>query len=170
MGEEPPMNAYPKPITFEIRSGLPLLIMSCSEIKRPVEANALVRFADLYDGPTWRQVRASGFPLCNVAAISALYGFLEPGFPVETYDRKLDEEISRRICSTGDHVARLAAAVEAAGSAFVVGGQLYRAVAETALRAFPDRLAGRLAFAAGSYLQQRKQLGAFLREQTRIAA
>lgn len=160
--------SYPVPFTFTIEQGVPLLVMSCSDIKRPV-GDQLVRFADLYDGPSWRQVKASGFPLHNVAAISALHGFLEPGFAIRSYDRKMDAEISARICGTSDHVARLAAAIRQAGSAYVVGGGLYRALAETAIRVYPE-LAELVTFATGSYLAQRKQLGVWLRARSAIGA
>lgn len=158
--------SYPTPFVFDIRPGLPLLVMSCSDVKRPVPAGELVRFADLYDGPMWKQVKASGFPLCNVAAVSALYGFLEPGMAVETYDRQMDDETSRRICGTSDHVYRLAQAIRTAGSAMVFGGRLYRAVAETAGRVYPDLA---MTFATGSYLEQRKQLRLWLEAQQVLA-
>ncbi len=153
---------YPHPFTFTIAPGLPLLVMSCSAVKRPIAAGELARFADLYDGPTWRQVRASGFPLSNVAAISALYGFLEPGIAIETYDRMMDEKASARICGTSNHATLLEAAIRQAGSAFVVGGALYRELPQSVLRMAPD-LAGVVSFATGSYLAQRKQLGGWLR-------
>jgi hypothetical protein len=155
---------YPVPFTFQIEQGRPLLVMSCSSTKREVVAGDLVRFAYLYDGPTWRQVRASGFPLTNVAAISALYGFLEPGMAIETYDRKMDDKAAARICTTSNHAWRLEQAVRQAGSAFIVGGELYRQLGETMLRHAPD-LADRVTFATGSYLAQRKQLGTWLRSQ-----
>jgi hypothetical protein len=161
---------YPVPFVFPIEQGRPLLVMSCSSTKRDVVAGDLVRFAYLYDGPTWRQVKASGFPLTNVAAISALYGFLEPGMAIETYDRKMDDKAALRISTTSNHAWRLEQAVRQAGSAFIVGGALYRQLGETMLRHAPD-LAGVVTFATGSYLAQRKQLGAWLRDQaTPIAA
>lgn len=156
--------SYPVPFTFPIEQGRPLLVMSCSSTKRQVAAGEALRFADLYDGPTWRQVKASRFPLTNVAAISALYGFLEPGTPIETYDRKMDDRAAARISSTGNHAWRLEQAVRQAGAAFIVGGELYRQLGETMLRQAPD-LVDRVTFATGSYLAQRKQLGAWLRSQ-----
>jgi hypothetical protein len=162
--------SYPSPFMFTIEQGLPLLVMSCSDVKRPIAPGALVRFCELYDGPSWRQVKASRFALCNVAAVSALYGFLDPGMAIETYDRKMDAEISARICGTSDHVARMARAIRIAGSAFIVGGALYRELAATAIRVYPE-LAELVTFASGSYLAQRKQLGIFLRaHQAPIAA
>lgn len=150
------------PLHYPIPAGRPLLIMSCSAVKRPVGEREWLPFGELYDGPTWRQVRASGFPMTSVAAISALYGFLEPGHTIRTYDRKIDEDISRRFCTESNDVARIARAIEIAGAAFVVGGQLYQAVARAAVR-FRPQLAGDVAFASGSYLRQRKQLGEWLR-------
>lgn len=155
---------YPHPFVFSIEAGRPLLVMSCSSTKRQVAAGELVRFAELYDGPTWRQVRASRFPLSNVAAISALYGFLEPGMAIETYDRKMDDKAAARICTTSNHAWRLEQAIRQAGAAFIVGGALYRQLGETVLRLAPD-LAPVVTFASGSYLQQRAQLGTWLRAQ-----
>jgi hypothetical protein len=73
----------------------------------------------------------------------------------------MDEERSARMCREGSSVYDLAQAIETAGGAYVVGGALYQELARTALRYRP-RLA-RWCFASGSYLQQRKQLGEFLR-------
>src|SRR5262245_60058852 len=99
-----------EPMTFQIRRGVPLRILSCSETKRPLGKFEFMRFIDLYDGPLWRHVRASGFPPANVAAISALYGFLEPGWPIRTYQRAMDEKKAHRICHTGNDVWRCAEA------------------------------------------------------------
>ena len=45
--------------------------------------------------PCGGEIRASEFPRENVAAISALYGFLEPGMAINTYDRVMDEDRAR---------------------------------------------------------------------------
>ncbi len=156
------MRSAFQPYTYSVKPGIPLLVLSCSEVKAPAAPGALLRFADLYDGPMWRQVKCGGYPLSNVAAISALYGYLAPGHPIETYNIKMDEERSQRMCGTGSHVAELAAAIETAGAAYIVGGSLYQELARTALRYRP-RLAPLVSFASGSYLQQRKALGEFLR-------
>lgn len=156
------MGYYPTPFTFTVQPGLPLLVMSCSEGKRATEPGELVRFGDLYNGPMWLQVRSSKYPMTNVAAISALYGFLDPGMAIETYDRVMDEKTSQAFCQTSDHVYRMAQAIITAGAGFVVGGKLYRELGEQVLRSYPD-LAGLITFAEGSYLQQRKQLGEWLR-------
>lgn len=141
-----------------------LLILSCSATKRP--GFTVGHFSQLYAGPLWQDVRRSGFPWSRVAAISASYGFLEPTFPaiLEPYNVQMDDEASARICGTSDHVARLAACVQAHGSAFVVGGELYRRVARAAERYRPE-LGGRISYATGTYLEQRKQLGMWLRAQ-----
>lgn len=150
------------PRAYEIKSGSPLLILSCSATKRTVPARDWVRIADLYCGPLWCDMRASGFPRSNVAAISALYGFCEPGQAIQTYDVKMDAERSARICGESDHASRFAAAVRRAGAAFIVGGGMYQELARTAIRLWPD-LAPLVRFASGSFLQQRKQLGEWLR-------
>lgn len=139
-----------------------LLILSCSDVKLPLAQHAFAPFAEVYNGPMWLQVKASSFPLDQVAAISALYGFLEPGDRIETYDRKMDEKAMQRMCSTSNHVWRLARAAEKAGGAHVFGSQLYQELARTALRIEPGLP---ITFASGSYLQQRKQLGEWLRAQ-----
>lgn len=159
---------FPSPVTFPL-SRSPLLVLSCSATKRPAGANEWVRFADLYTGPMWLQVKAAGLPAYRVAAISALYGFLEPGMPINTYDRMMDEKASHRICHQSDHVARFAAAVAFAGSAFMVGGGLYQELGRTAIRWRPE-LEQMVTFATGSFLQQRKQLGEWLRANTKQAA
>ncbi len=143
----------------------PLLVLSCSADKRAVDPAAFVPFSDLYDGPMWRQVRAIGFPVARVCAISALYGFLEPGRIIQTYDRVMDEKRSARMCGEGADVYRFAEAVKVAGGAFVVGGALYQELARRAIAREPE-LAELVTFARGSYLQQRKQLGEWLRAQT----
>jgi len=142
-----------------------LLILSCSSTKAP--GFTCGHFHDLYTGPMWLQVKASGFPMSRVACVSALYGFMEPDFPpyVETYDQAMDEESAARICGTSNHVARLAACVLAHGRAHLFGGELYRRVGHAACRYRPE-LGDRLTFATGTYLQQRKQLGEFLRRNT----
>lgn len=143
-----------------------LLILSCSAIKRPIGTQR-VPFALLYDGPMWRHVRAVGFPLDRVAAVSAQYGFLEPDHPaIWAYDCVMDEKIAARICGTGDHVHRLAVTAELHGGAMVFGGAMYRRVAEYAVRYRPS-LDGRIKFATGSFLEQRKQLCEWLRLQER---
>lgn len=139
----------------------PLLILSCSATKLGA-AGELRPFGEIYDGPLWRDVKRAGFPLARVAALSAAHGFLEPCHPIRLYDQKLDEERARWFARTGDHRARLAQAIEAAGEAFVVGGKLYRAIAEAAIEQRPA-IAGLVTFARGSFLEQRKQLGAWLR-------
>jgi len=152
---------YAQPFQFDIEPGTPLLVMSCSQDKANV-GGTLTRIADLYCGPSWQQVKRSGYPLTNVAAISALHGFCEPGYQVRTYDCVMDEDISARQCREGNDVERLAGAIRKAGSAFIVGGRLYRALVETAIRRHPE-LIQLVTFATGSYLQQRKQLGTWLR-------
>lgn len=152
------MNCFASPFEFEIAAGTPLVIMACSATKRDVAG--LVRFTDLYDGPLWRQLRCAGYPVTNIAAISALHGFLDPGRQIESYNIEMDEKRSARICSQSDHVARLIRATKIAGRAIVFGGALYRAVATTAQRREPSL---DIAQASGSFLAQRKQLGEFLR-------
>lgn len=139
----------------------PLMIMSCSDVKNQVDG--FKPFTDHYAGPMWQQLRAANFPIERIAAISALYGFLEPGRKIHTYNVKMDEERCRRICGTGDSVACLAKAVHQAGSAVVFGGQMYREIALTAER-WDKTLAGKVEYATGSYLAQRKQLGEWLRK------
>jgi len=142
-----------------------LLIMSCSEVKLPPKKDT-APFAEVYNGPMWLQVKASKFPLAQVAAISALHGFMEPGTEIEMYDTLMDAKRSQWFCGKGNHVWRLARAAEAAGGAFMVGGQMYQELGQTALRIEPGLP---ITFASGSYLQQRKQLGEWLRLQASTA-
>jgi hypothetical protein len=150
----------PEPFHFTIDRQRPLLILACSQLKRDVRG--MVRFCDLYDGPFWRDLRKSGFPLTNVAAISGLYGYLRPGRPIETYDQLLDDEKVQRTISTGNDLHQLARDVDAAPSAFVVGGRLYREIAAAAARAYD---LPKISYASGSFLQLRGQLNAWLRQQ-----
>lgn len=139
------------------------LILSCSEVKvAPRAPRRFAPFFDVYNGPMWKQVKACKFPRDRVAAISARYGFLEPGADIELYDDVMDVKSSAWFCSKSNHVWRLARLADKAGGAFVVGGQLYQAIAQTALRIEPGLP---ITFASGSYLQQRKQLGEWLRKQ-----
>lgn len=154
-------DMLPRPFLFPIQAGVPLLVLSCSSTKAPAPVNEWIRFFDFYDGPMWRQVKLSGFPQSNVAAISAGYGFLAPGQPVMPYDQVMDEKRSRHFCGSGDHVAQLAKCAELAGSAFIVGGGLYQELAHTAAR-WRKELEPLLTFASGSFLRQRKQLSQFL--------
>lgn len=166
--ERPPGAIWPDgPFRFDIEPGLPLLILSCSERKRPTRSHEFVRFIELYDGPTWQQVRASGYPATNVAAISAMGGFLEPGWPIQTYDKKMDEDSAHWFVRFSDHTYRLAKCVEKAGSAFVVGGLLYQSIARAAELQRPS-IVPRMSYASGSYLAQRAQLGEWLRKNARI--
>lgn len=150
----------PEPFTFEINPRLPLLILSCSATKRDLQG--MVRFADLYDGPLWRDLRRSGFPLSNVAALSGLHGYLAPGRPIETYNCQMTEERARRFICTGADLSRIARDAKAANGVLVVGGELYRLVVAAADRAFDIRSVD---YAAGSFLQLRKRLNAWLRQQ-----
>lgn len=147
----------------------PLLILSCSATKVAVRAHHFVPFAELYDGPMWRQVKASGFPLRNVAAISALYGFIEPWWRVQAYDCEMDEKRSRAFCRTGDDRWRLADLVKRVPAAFVVGGGMYQALAVAAVQLEPA-IGNKVSFARGSFLEQRKQLGEWLRAWTATPA
>ena len=151
--------------------GLPLLILACSKTKNNFdEAPALSwrRFHELYAGPLWEDVKRSGFPLGNVAALSALHGYLEPGWPIRPYDHEMDIDQSRNFQRTGCHRSRLAKDADAHGRVFVVGGRDYRAIAEAAeLLMHPGT---KVEYATGSYLAQRKQLNAWLRSHAQDVA
>jgi hypothetical protein len=149
---------------LDVAPGRPLLVLGCSQTKVPTDKFEFVRFLKLYDGPMWKQVKAAGYPIESVSAISALYGYLEPGMKIETYDVKMDEERRDRMCSTSNHVYCFARDVRIAGSAFVVGGGMYQELARTAIRHYPE-LEPMVTFASGSFLAQRKQLGEWLRQQ-----
>jgi hypothetical protein len=153
------------PMTFAIRPGCPLLILACSATKKTALQHEFVRFVDLYDGPVWQQVRAAKFPVSNIAALSALYGYLEPGCPITTYDRQLDEDGARRFIRTSNHLYLLRRDIERAGSAFFVGGVLYRSIVEAAISA-DAALAARVTYATGSYLKQRGALRRWLKQQS----
>lgn len=139
-----------------------LIILSCSETKR-APATRRAPFFDVYDGPMWRQVKAAGFPRERVAAISALYGFLDPSqwSQIELYNVKMDEERCRRIIGEGGHVHWLAEAIAKAGGAYVFGGSLYQEIVRAAIRYRPE-LEPLVTFARGTFLEQRKQLGELL--------
>lgn len=152
------------PFELPIRDYLPLLILSCSATKNVTPGFAFWRFLKVYDGPMWRQVKASSFPEGNVAALSAGYGFLEPGMPIRSYDTEMDEDRSRAFIHTSNHCFRLRQAVAKAKGAFVVGGGMYQAIARAAMAG--DALEATVAYAEGNFLQQRKQLGEFLAAHT----
>jgi len=150
---------------YTIDRARPLLILPCSEVKRPAEPDEWFKFADLYDGPTWRQWRASGFPRSNVAAISALYGYLEPGMAICTYNRRMDGDRLQSFMRVGDHVGRLAADLRRVPSAFCLGSALYCELVRHTEHVYPE-LRGKVAYASGTYLQQRRQLREWLEGQT----
>lgn len=159
------------PFHYTPKPELPLLVLSCSAEKRPSGRFEWRRFHELYCGPLWLQVAKAGFPWENVAAISALYGFLEPGSPICTYDRVLDEKRCDAMVNTGNDLYRFGKLVESHGSAYVVGGKLYRRLAEKAEEVsgqpapggpWPN-VAGRIIYCEGTYLEQRKRLGEWLR-------
>lgn len=152
---------YPQPFHYQIDSRFPLLVVSCSSVKRDDTGDDLVRFIDLYDGPFWRQIKASDFPRSNVAAISGLYGFLEPGMAIRTYDRMLSADSCRRLCRQGNNISVFTKTVRKAKGCFVVGGELYRQLPLVATYAFPD-IAPLVSFAEGTFLQQLKQLRLWL--------
>jgi hypothetical protein len=154
-----------EPLTFTPAAGRPLLIVGCSKTKLAVSKDQLVRFGDLYAGPMWLQIKAAGYPMTNVAAISALHGFLLPGMPIRTYDRVMDAKIADALCRSGGPF-QIASTIEAAGSAFVVGGMLYRSIVEAAITAEPS-IADRVTFATGSFLKMRGQLARFLKSECR---
>lgn len=135
----------------------PLLLLSCSAQKRATTGP--VPFIDLYDGPMWRQVRASSVPASSVAALSAEHGFLAPGTPVAAYDRRLDES---RLAELARAPSALVDAIDGHRVVLFFGGDLYRRLIRASLAGRPDLL-GRVRYATGSYLQQRRQLGEELR-------
>jgi hypothetical protein len=62
--------------------------MACSATKRPLEHAPL---AELYDGPTWRTLRATGVPAdVDVYALSAEYGLVPAWQERANYDRRMD--------------------------------------------------------------------------------
>ena len=133
----------------------PLLVMSCSAVKK--STTAPVPFTDLYNGPTWQQVRCANYPVDRVACLSAEHGILSPGSKIANYDRVMDED--RLVTFVNDRVQmdRLAALIDNAGSAVVVGGELYKLLSLALVAMYP-RLIGKVQFICGSYLQQRKGL------------
>lgn len=142
------------------RTKAPLFVVSCSATKRA--AAEPVPFIELYDGPMWRQVRASAVSSSSVAALSAEHGYLAPDSSVAFYDRPMTEaRLEELTAAAGDGFAD---AVAAHDSVLVFGGELYRRLVRAALAHRPG-LEGRVKFATGSFLKQRKQLGEALRAQ-----
>jgi hypothetical protein len=148
-----------EPMIYKPDPAHPLLVLSCSQTKAP--SAGYIRFHDLYAGPLWQQVKASSFPLTNVAAISAMHGFLAPGSVIKTYDRMLDEKAAESFVSTSNHVWRFAMLAGAMPRTLVIGGRFYRQLPEAATSRYPS-IAPKVAFAAGSFLQLRAELGRFL--------
>lgn len=136
----------------------PLLLVSCSATKRPTVGP--VPFVELYDGPMWRQVRASSVASSAVAALSAEHGYLAPDSAVVKYDRQITEARVDELAAAGG--AALVDAIEQNDDVRVFGGELYRRLVRTALAGRPDLL-DRVTFATGSFLKQRRQLGETLR-------
>jgi len=130
-----------------------LIVLSCSQVKRTTSEPT--PFADVYDGPIWRQVKKH-FPTSNIAVLSAEHGLLEPGARIEHYDRLMDEERLLQFINDLDQMERFAALVRQYDKVLVVGGELYKlfALYFTSIM-YPELVH----YTCGSYLQQRGALG-----------
>jgi hypothetical protein len=144
---------------------LPILIMACSTVKAPTSKP--LPFIYVYNGPSWQQIRPAHFPFTNIACVSAKHGFLKPGAAILPYDQKMDDARCAELCNDQTTLAAIAMAVQKSGKAFVMGGPLYRSVVQAAERRYSG-IAGKVTYASGSYLKQRKQFNEWF-EATRVA-
>lgn len=142
-------------------NGRRLLIMACSATKRDVPAAQL---SELYDGPTWKTLRAAGVPFdVDVYALSAEYG-LVPAWQVRAnYDRRMDaaraRELAPGVMVSFSFLKRVQGTYDAA---FVVAGKDYMPAlhgAEGDLRNVPARI---VEVAAGGIGYKRQALRAWL--------
>lgn len=133
------------------------LILACSATKAPVKPRQWIDAYDLYTGPMWQQLKVAKFPRANVAAISALHGFVEPGKQIFTYDVAMDEDRAHAIARTSNDLWRLQ---EWVGGDRVVmfGGRLYLSIGEIAKEKYPFSCE-HLVLVGGTFLKQRKLLG-----------
>lgn len=160
VGDPQPLTFNGPPVTTEaeqaaliekIPSSRPVLIMACGLTKNLVKQPT--PFVDVYAGPLWNQVK-KGYPHDSIAVISAEHGILAPGTKITRYDRKMDDDRLVEILNDKQQVDRLAAMIQKAGSALVVGGETYKLLA-LAVGAMHPELLPKIHFAVGSYLQQR---------------
>lgn len=139
------------------------LILSCSQMKMGIDKFEFINFVDLYTGPMWQQVKAAAFPRKDLAAISAMYGFLQPETKIRWYDDKMDEKKCFRLCNTGGDLHWFSSWVDGE-DAVMFGGAIYRQFGEWAKKQYPEKCRN-LHFVTGSFLQQRKRLGQLLRNE-----
>jgi hypothetical protein len=125
----------------------PLLILACSATKRT--GHGPMSAYELYDGPAFRVLRASGWPHasegpdCRLVILSAEHGLLSPWSRVWDYDRRMDEARAGELSAMDVQVVRSALFVTVpwsrhrdsfehlpASEVFAWGGLLYRRVIE----------------------------------------
>lgn len=112
-----------------------LLVMACSATKTDAEWAAAF---DLYDGPTWRTLRAferdnpAGLLGVDVLALSAEYGLIDAGVVVRNYDRRMTRDRAAELRTSTWHTLRAYAAGGAA-DVFVLAGTDYMPALELGL-------------------------------------
>lgn len=148
-------------------SATKLIVVACSATKRDRPLPAF----QLYDGPAWRTVRASGYPAApraalQLAALSALHGLISADRIIAPYDVEMDAARARTLQKLPDelvHEQLEAAADRPVGVVQCYGGRLYRSVVE----AWADRgLFGtdtRVEYSSGGIGLQLGQLRQWLR-------
>lgn len=145
-----------------------LLCMPCGEAKLDRAAPA----GELYQGPMWQTLRqhqpAGGLP--NMLVLSAKYGMVDQAEVLQTYDQRLTPEraaeLRRDMVANAEALKRALAATDI-NEIMLVGGADYRAVMAEAIAELMAngaiRPGPRVNAVEGSFLQQRKALGEYLR-------
>lgn len=155
----------------------PLLLLACTG--RKVESDVEIGALELYDGPSFRTLRASGYPTpegprVRVAILSAEHAILSPYSLVRPYDRRMDPERAAELAAIGEYEVRKKLFVPArcrgrsfehfpASEVFVFGGALYRQVVEAweAAGVFSD-VPGGVSYSSGGIGVQLGQLKRWL--------
>jgi hypothetical protein len=141
-----------------MKKDLPLIVMSCSQVKKPTAEP--VPFVDLYNGPTWQQVRKSGYPTTHVAVLSAEHGILFPGEKILPYDRRMTEARLVELANDPEQVARFVELCKGYSQVIVFGGCEYEQFALKLAIEHPE-IFDRVEYVMGTYLQQRGALTTF---------
>jgi hypothetical protein len=144
-----------------------LLVMACSATKIDAERAPLI---DLYDGPTWRTLRAferaHTLAGVDVLALSAQYGLVPAEQELDNYDRRMTH--GRAITLRESTERQLMAHVVAGNvtDVFVLAGKDYMPAFGNELDALEEHLGVTVTVAAGGIGHKMAALKAWLKSAT----
>ena len=163
-----PFVVNDKPVQASMPVAERLLCMPCGEAKLGRAATA----GELYQGPMWQTLRthqpAGGMP--NMLVLSAKYGMVDQGAPLEPYDQRMTpERLAELRRDMADNVASLERSLKgkSINEVLIVGAADYRAVMAEAVADFMARGLIRpgavINAIEGQIGEQRRALGEWLR-------